>query len=152
MVARHQRMGNNAMTTPEITREAAPTAPVRPVKHIKGKKTRSTATQDGSQRHSSTGQTLCSAQTCLPWLDTQTAAEVDALVKALAAHQPDVLAVIVYGSVARHTERPLTDTEPSDLDLLLVVTPGLPEATAVAIHDTMGRAGQPFGYTPRTIE
>ncbi len=122
------------------------------MKHINGKRARSKVAANGSQGHSTTGETLCSAQICLPWLDTQTAAEVDAIVKALALRQPNVLAVIVYGSVARHTERPLTDPEPSDLDLLVVVTPGLPEKTAVAIHDTMGRAGQPFGYTPRTIE
>ncbi len=129
-------MGDNAMTSSEITgrtpaAERPPrvpaTAPVRSAKPEKARRR-------------------------LPWLDNQTAAEVDAIVEALASTQPEVLAVIVFGSMARHDERPLTNPEPSDVDLLIVVTPGLAEEAAVAIHDTIGMAGQPFGYTPRTIE
>jgi predicted nucleotidyltransferase len=33
---------------------------------------------------------------------------------------PDLLAVILYGSIARHDERPLDDEIPSDVDLLAI--------------------------------
>ncbi len=55
-----------------------------------------------------------------PWLDTATAALTADLVRALAAHRPDALAVILYGSIARHDERAITDSQPSDVDLLVV--------------------------------
>lgn len=55
-----------------------------------------------------------------PWLDAQTAMLVDDIVDTLAQTFPDLLAVILYGSVARHDERPIGDQYPSDVDLLLV--------------------------------
>lgn len=54
------------------------------------------------------------------WLDVGSRAVVADVVKALASAYPDLLAVILYGSVARHEERPVTDEWPSDVDLLAV--------------------------------
>jgi predicted nucleotidyltransferase len=56
----------------------------------------------------------------IPWLDTDTGALVDEIVEALARAFPDLLAVILYGSIARHDERPLDDEIPSDVDLLAI--------------------------------
>lgn len=55
-----------------------------------------------------------------PWLDTATVALTADIVRTLAAHRPDVLAVILYGSIARHDERAITDARPSDVDLLII--------------------------------
>ena len=53
-----------------------------------------------------------------PWLDAQTSALVRDIVVTLARHYPDLLAIILFGSVARREERPLSDPEPGDVDLL----------------------------------
>jgi predicted nucleotidyltransferase len=37
----------------------------------------------------------------------------------LSERHPDLLVVILYGSVARHEERPLDVPDPSDVDLVL---------------------------------
>ena len=50
--------------------------------------------------------------------DARTGALVRDIVATLASHYPDLLAVVLFGSVARHEERPLTDPQPSDVDLL----------------------------------
>ena len=87
-----------------------------------------------------------------PWLDDQTAALVRAITLQLAERHADVLAVILFGSIARHDERPLDDPAPSDVDLLLLVPEHLPEERALAIHHTIGEAGGPYGYTPREVQ
>ena len=56
-----------------------------------------------------------------PWLDSETSALVRDKVEVLVRWHPDILAIILYGSVARHEERPLDDPEPSDVDLLVVL-------------------------------
>ena len=55
-----------------------------------------------------------------PWLDIATAALTADIVRTLAAHRPDALAVILYGSIARHDERAITDAHPSDVDVLVI--------------------------------
>ena len=55
-----------------------------------------------------------------PWLDARTAALVRDIVVTLASHYPDLLAVVLFGSVARREEHPLTDHAPSDVDLLAI--------------------------------
>jgi predicted nucleotidyltransferase len=57
----------------------------------------------------------------IPWLDAATAAGVVDIVQSLAIAHPEALAVILFGSLARHEERPLDDPQPSDVDLLLVL-------------------------------
>jgi predicted nucleotidyltransferase len=55
------------------------------------------------------------------WLDNATAALVEETVRMLVKrHAKILLAVILFGSVARHEERPLDDSSPSDVDLLAI--------------------------------
>lgn len=66
------------------------------------------------------------------WLDDATAALVEETVKLLIKRHADILlAVILFGSVARHEERPPDDAYPSDVDLL-------------AIFDTTDRLVKPY--------
>lgn len=58
--------------------------------------------------------------TLIPWLDGATDALVRDLIATLAERHPDLLAIILYGSLARRDERPLSDPRPSDVDLLAV--------------------------------
>lgn len=55
------------------------------------------------------------------WLDEETRALVREKVELLAERHPEVLAIILYGSVARHEERSLDEPDPSDVDLLVVL-------------------------------
>ncbi len=54
------------------------------------------------------------------WLDSATRALIEGIIRFLSERHPDLLAVILYGSVARHEERPLDAPDPSDVDLLAV--------------------------------
>jgi predicted nucleotidyltransferase len=66
------------------------------------------------------------------WLDEATAALVEETVNLLIKRHADILlAVILFGSVARHEERPPDDASPSDVDLL-------------AIFDTTDRLVRPY--------
>ena len=56
-----------------------------------------------------------------PWLDEETSALVREKAELLAQRHPEVLAIILYGSVARHEERSVDGPDPSDIDLLVVV-------------------------------
>ncbi len=56
------------------------------------------------------------------WLDEATAALVKETVNLLIKRHADILlAVILFGSVARHEERPPDDASPSDVDLLAIL-------------------------------
>lgn len=61
----------------------------------------------------------------VPWLDPETDADVVDITQSVAAEHPEVQAVILFGSVARHDERPLDDPQPSDVDLLLIIDPAI---------------------------
>ena len=66
------------------------------------------------------------------WLDEATSALVEDTVRLLIQRHANILlAVILFGSVARHEERPLDDSCPSDVDLL-------------AIFDTTDRLVKPY--------
>jgi len=66
------------------------------------------------------------------WLDEAMAALVEETVNLLIKRHADILrALILFGSVARHEERPPEDTNPSDVDLL-------------AIFDTTDRLVKPY--------
>lgn len=54
------------------------------------------------------------------WLDRATRALIEDIIRLLSEQHPDLLAVILYGSAARHEERPLDANHPSDVDLLAV--------------------------------
>ena len=88
----------------------------------------------------------------IPWLDPLTSAELAVMSQSVEREQPAVLAMILFGSVARHDERLLSDVEPSDVDILLLVKNGLTEAEALAIHHTMGTAAMTCRPSPRAIE
>src|SRR5262245_16593020 len=84
----------------------------------------------------------------IPWLDPTTAAAVDYIVQSLAVGHPEALAVILFGSAARHQERPLDDLEPSDVDLLLLLDASALDPLArrlsreqeLTLHHTIGEA------------
>ena len=66
------------------------------------------------------------------WLDDATSALVEETVTMLIKRHANILlAMILFGSVARHEERPLDDSCPSDVDLL-------------AIFDTTDRLVKPY--------
>lgn len=66
------------------------------------------------------------------WLDKATYALAKDTVRMLTQRYADILlAVILFGSVARHEERPVDDSYPSDVDLL-------------AIFDTTDRLVKPY--------
>ena len=54
------------------------------------------------------------------WLDISTCTLVEDIINMLSERHPDLLAVILYGSVARHEERQLDAINTSDVDLLAV--------------------------------
>ena len=95
----------------------------------------------------------------IPWLDPVTAAGVTDVVQSLAAEHPEALAVILFGSVARHQERPLDDPEPSDVDLLLLLDASaldpharrLSREQELALHHTIGEADYRH-RSPREIQ
>jgi len=55
------------------------------------------------------------------WLDKETSTLVRETTELLAQRHPEVLAIILYGSVARHEERPVDEPDPSDVDLLVIL-------------------------------
>jgi predicted nucleotidyltransferase len=92
-----------------------------------------------------------------PWLDGQTASLVRAIVVEVASRHPDLRAALLFGSVARHEERPLTDAEPSDVDLLLLFDlephlSRLPYNRLLAIYEAVGEARGRYRHTPREVQ
>jgi predicted nucleotidyltransferase len=55
------------------------------------------------------------------WLDRETCALIKDVISLLSERHANLLAVILYGSVARHEERTLDVPNPSDVDLLAVL-------------------------------
>ena len=84
----------------------------------------------------------------IPWLDSVTSAAVSDIAQSVIRRHPEVQAIILFGSVARHEERPLDAPNPSDVDLLLVldaaaVDPGADRLThtqELALRATIGEA------------
>ncbi len=77
----------------------------------------------------------------IPWLDAQTNAYLRQVIALITEECPDAFAVIAFGSVARHEERPLSDRHPSDVDLLVLFAPhqGQTELTGIQ-HAHLSRA------------
>jgi predicted nucleotidyltransferase len=93
----------------------------------------------------------------VPWLDERSAGLVRATITTVAQRHPELRAAILYGSVARHEERPLDDAEPSDVDLLLIVEPRggarrIPLEQAKAIYTAAGDALDSYLYPPRDVQ
>ncbi len=96
-------------------------------------------------------------RTVVPWLDRKTSDLVVALVAVVAAKHPEVQAAILFGSMARHEERLHDDPHPSDVDLLLLVTPDpvrqrLPYAQQLALWESIGDAQYRNSDAPREVE
>lgn len=91
----------------------------------------------------------------LPWLDNKTCALVKDIIETLSERHPDLLAVILYGSVARHEERSLDEPNPSDVDLLVVLDSDDPlvdvHQSSVLAH-TVGLAYMRHVDTPREVQ
>src|SRR5438128_7564325 len=89
------------------------------------------------------------------WLDSETRALIKDLIGLLPERHPDLLAVILYGSVARHEERSLDEPDPSDVDLLAVLDSDDPH---VALHQgdvlshTVGMAYNRHLDAPREVQ
>jgi predicted nucleotidyltransferase len=89
------------------------------------------------------------------WLDRATRALIEDIIGLLSERHPDLLAVILYGSVARHEERPLGAFNPSDVDLLAVFNSDDP---LLAVHQgdilshTLGLAYTRHLNAPRDVQ
>src|SRR5690242_6301830 len=90
-----------------------------------------------------------------PWLETATAALVADLVVTLAERFADLRAVLLYGSIARHDERPVDAESPSDVDLLAVFDTDVELVTAhrgLAVAEALGGAFERHLDAPRDVQ
>jgi predicted nucleotidyltransferase len=89
------------------------------------------------------------------WLDNETRALVKDVISELSKRHPDLLAVILYGSVARHEERPLDEPDTSDVDLLAVLDSDDPHVSlrqGNALFHTLGLAYTRHLDAPREVQ
>lgn len=89
------------------------------------------------------------------WLDRATRALVEDIIGLLSEQHPDLLAVILYGSIARHEERPLGAFNPSDVDLLAVFDsddPLLDVHQGDTLSHTLGLAYNRHLDAPREVQ
>lgn len=90
-----------------------------------------------------------------PWLDRETRLLVDEMVDLLVKRHPDILAIILYGSIARHEERGLHEPDPSDVDILVVVDTddrrGI-RAAEESLFETLGVAEMHHLQAPREVK
>ena len=90
-----------------------------------------------------------------PWLDAETRALVRDKIDLLVSQHPDILAVILYGSIARHEERSLDESDPSDVDLLAVLDTNDPQLIVSRLRTlvaTMGQAEERHLNAPREVD
>jgi len=89
------------------------------------------------------------------WLDRETRVLIEDIIGQLAEQHTDLLAVILYGSIARYEERPLGVFTPSDVDLLAVFDSDDP---LLAVHQgdtlshTLGLAYTRHLDAPRDVQ
>jgi predicted nucleotidyltransferase len=93
----------------------------------------------------------------VPWLDERTAALVREIVTTAIQRHPELRAVILYGSVARHEERPVHEEETSDVDLLFLIDlePAvgyIPYDLHLGVFHSIGLAQVRYPYTPREVQ
>jgi predicted nucleotidyltransferase len=89
------------------------------------------------------------------WLDRATQALVEDIIGLLSERHPDLLAVILYGSIARHEERPFDVPDPSDVDLLAVLDSDDPHVAldqGDALSHTLGLAYNRHLDAPREVQ
>lgn len=87
------------------------------------------------------------------WLDSETSALVKDKIEMLVSRHPDILAIILYGSVARHEERSIDDPYPSDVDLLAVFAGDRASIRSqeLALTHSMGLAEDRHLQAPREV-
>ena len=87
------------------------------------------------------------------WLDSETSALVKDKINLLLARHPTILAIILYGSIARHEERSLDEPDPSDVDLLAIVDGDRAaiRSQEAALFYTMGLAENIHLQAPREV-
>jgi predicted nucleotidyltransferase len=56
----------------------------------------------------------------LSWIESPTLLHLEDYIETLTNQNDDLLAIILYGSAARKALRPLTASDPSDIDILLI--------------------------------
>lgn len=89
------------------------------------------------------------------WLDPSTRTLVEDIIKMLSERHPDLLAVILYGSVARHQESPIDAHDASDVDLLAVFNnddPLLDVHQGDSLSHTLGLAYSRHLDAPREVQ
>ncbi len=89
------------------------------------------------------------------WLDNETRALIQDVIGILAGRHSDLVAVILYGSVARHEERPLDARNPSDVDLLVILDSDDPHVVihqGDALSHTLGLAYTRHLDAPREVQ
>jgi len=92
----------------------------------------------GTELNRDTQVAVSALRTRLPWLDPGTAELLVALAEELARAHPRVVALVLFGSLSRHEERPLGAPHPSDLDLLVLVEPSSgPPRTRLRLEDKL---------------
>lgn len=90
-----------------------------------------------------------------PWLDSETRALVKDVIDELSNRHPGLLAVILYGSVARHEERSLDEPNTSDVDLLVVLDSDDPHVSlrqGDALFHILGLAYTQHLDAPREVQ
>ena len=90
-----------------------------------------------------------------PWLDKATQALVQDIIGVLSERHPDLFVVILYGSVARHEERPLDVPDPSDVDLLAILDSDDPHVDlhqGDALSHSLGLAYNRHLDAPREVQ
>lgn len=94
-----------------------------------------------------------SLHTIPPWLDSETSALVRDKIEMLVSRHPDILAIILYGSVARHEERSLDEPDPSDVDLLAILDGDRSSirSQGLALFHSMGLAENRHLQAPREV-
>ncbi len=89
------------------------------------------------------------------WLDNETRALVEDIIRTLTKRHTDVLGIVLYGSVARHEERSLDEPDPSDVDLLVVLDsddPLVDVHQGDALAHTVGLAYMRHLDAPREVQ
>ena len=89
------------------------------------------------------------------WLDSKTCALIKNIISVLSERHPDLLAIILYGSIARHEERSLDEPDPSDVDLLAVLDSDDPHVSLYqgdALSHTLGLAYTRHLDAPREVQ
>ncbi|MHB8600931.1 MAG: nucleotidyltransferase family protein [Ktedonobacteraceae bacterium] len=100
-------------------------------------------------------QALNSSGSLPPWLDSETRALIKDVIKHLSRRHPNLVAIILYGSVARHEERPLAASNTSDVDLLAVLDSDNPHIALIqgdALFHTLGLAYTRHLDAPREVQ